>query len=111
MRLLILFNWPPGQNSARISFTLSTLEDEKFKFRAGVAKKEDGERIFWLKDDWVDFNILNSFEFDVGFYDKIIIEKKNKSTGEITYRHIWEIEKEWPAGASNRSQVQKIWVF
>lgn len=111
MDISILFNWPPGQNSARVSFNGSTIDDIEHEFRVGIIKNNEGNKIYWLKPGWVDSDSVNQIKFDAYSGEKIIVEKRKKGAPEILTRNMWDIAEKWPAEASGASSVSIPWSF
>ena len=111
MDISILFNWPPGQSSARVSFCGPTVDDLECEFQVGVIKKNKGDKIYLLKPGWVDAKNIHEIKFDVRIGEKVVVEKKKKGTDEILTRNVWDIEKKWPANASGPSSVSVPWSF
>ena len=111
MDISILFNWPPSEESARISFGGLTIEDLKREFRVGVIKKNEEDKIYWLKPGWTDANNMHGITFNTRIGEKVVVEKKKKGTAEILTRHVWDIEEKWPVKASGLSSVSIPWSF
>ena len=111
MDISILFNWPPAQDSARVSFGGPTIDDMEYEFRVGVIKKDEQNKIYWLKPGWVHAPDIHQIKFDVKTGEKIVVEKKRKGDEKITTRNIWDIEKEWPEKAAGGASVNVPWTF
>lgn len=108
MKISILFNWPPGKNSARATVCRESLEDSKYNFQVGIVAK--GERdIKLVKSD----PIINDDEDEVCFCvergDRIVVDLFTKS-GEQK-REIWDTDEKWPAEAYGASSTEVPWYF
>lgn len=111
MTISILFNWPPSQSSARVSFNGPTVDDLEYEFRAGIIKKDEQDKIYWFKPGWVEAKNLHEIKFDSLIGEKVIIEKRKKNGKDVLMRHIWDIEEKWPENAGGASSVATSWTF
>jgi len=111
MNISILFNWPPGQNSASVSFSGLTVDDIKHEFRVGIIRKNEEDKIYWLKPGWVDAENMHEIKFDMQIGEKVVVEKKKKGSKEVLTRNIWDIEEKWPSSAVGSSSTVIPWTF
>lgn len=111
MDILIFFNWPPGKDSVSISFNGPTINDMEYEFRIGIIRKNEKDKIFWLKAGWVSAENIHEIKFNTRMGEKVIVEKKKKAGKEILTRNIWDIEEEWPEKASGSTSISVPWSF
>lgn len=52
MDVNFLYNWPPGEGSVRVSLGAANIDDQKYDFRVGLTKKDENNKVFWLKPNW-----------------------------------------------------------
>ncbi|GEM_PF-4693442 len=97
MKLNILYNFPLGENSARISLGMPSVDDKKYQFRIGLIDGQGSGG--WLKPGWVNHDDVATLDGMVKKDWKIRLEKKDRDTGEVVARHEIDCSKEWPAEA------------
>ena len=111
MDVSILFNWPPGKNSAYVSFNGPTIEDMGYKFRAGIVKKNEKNMTYWLKPGWVFAPDMNKIKFYINIGDSVVAESGDKESEKAITRSVWDIKEEWPNKAIRGSSVLVPWTF
>ncbi|MEN6511783.1 MAG: hypothetical protein ABFD00_08125 [Chloroherpetonaceae bacterium] len=103
MTINFMYNWPPAENSIRISLNGQTIEDKNFVFRLGVIKKNNPNGVYWQGKNWLSDEEISKLNFDIKCGDKIAVCKKRRDTEEIVFKNIWDTERDWPAEASGAS--------
>jgi len=100
MKLSILYNWPLGKESARVSLGFPNIEDNKYQFRLGIidCKGSGG----WVKPGWVSSNDAIKLNASIEKDWKIRLEKKLGST-DVPVVYEFDCSKDWPSGASGSS--------
>ncbi|MCC7004815.1 hypothetical protein IT397_02775 [Candidatus Nomurabacteria bacterium] len=111
MKLSIDFNWTLQTDSARVALGMFNIKDKDYEFHVGIVKKEEKNKIYWLKPGWFSCDIKEEITFDVRRVDKIVIERKKKKTDKIQKIGMWDIEKEWPPEAHGASFTNVPWFF
>lgn len=109
MKISILFNWPPGENSARVTVGRQTQEDSEKKFKVGVVPKGEKDKILWLRKDPIIDDKIDEFVMDVTRGDKIVVDVIEK-TGS-SKRGVWDTAEKWPAEATGESSTEVPWYF
>ncbi len=109
MKISILFNWPPGENSARVSVGRQTQEDTEKNFRVGIVPKGERDKISWLKNDSIINDRIDEFTTDVSRGDKVVVDLIEK-TG-ASKRSVWDTEEKWPIEAMGASSTEVPWYF
>jgi hypothetical protein len=102
MQLTILYNWPIGEDSARVSLGMSNIEDKNYQFRLSILSKKDNGNDEWLIPGWVNDNEVNKLDALIKKASFIRVERINKETKEIK-RYQFDCSKEWPPEASGVS--------
>lgn len=98
-----MYNWPPAEESVRISLNGQTIEDENFVFRVGVIRKDNPSGVYWQGKDWLSSEEVTKLNFDIKCNDKIAVCKKRKNAEEIVFKNIWDTGKDWPIEANGAS--------
>ncbi len=81
MQISITFNWPLGQNLARVEFGLFSVEDQKYEFMFGIIKEKDK---IYGPQKWLNVGEMEKIgKFDIKIEDIIIVKKKEKKTEKI----------------------------
>jgi len=112
MTLEILFNWPLGLDSARVSFGVPNIEDSKYHYRIGVVLDEEHGKIRYHKSNWIsNGEAKKGIVFNVKRGDKVVIERKSKESQDTEARNIFDINKEWPNNAYGSNSVCRLWYF
>lgn len=105
-----MFNWPLGRNSARVNFGLFSVEDYKYKFRFGVIKKDEKDKIYGPQE-WLGVDEMNKVgKFDVEMGDIILVKKRNIETEKVL-SYEFDIRKYWPNNASGGTSVNMPWTI
>lgn len=110
MSINILFNWPPGQDSARIILGSPNVNDKEFDFRIGVILKNNADKIYWQKE-WISGEDIQDIAFNVKRGDKIVVERKQRNKQDSETRNTWDIDKEWPSTATGATSTNTPWNF
>lgn len=103
MKLTILYNFPLGEDTARVSLGSPNVEDKNFQFRLGLI---DGQGLGgWMKPGWVNHDEVGRLDYMVKRDWKIRLGKKDKRTGAIATRYEIDCSSEWTANAQGASCV------
>lgn len=103
MKISILYNFPLGENSARVSLGVPNIEDAKYEFRIGLIDEQGYGG--WLQPGWVTYDKVSEIDGLVKRDWKIRIEKRDPLTGEIVTRNEIDCSKEWPSEAGGATLV------
>ena len=109
MKISILFNWPPGENSARVSVGRQTQEDAEKSFKVGIVPNGERDKIVWLKDAPIIDDGIDEYTTDVVRGDKIVVDLIDK-TGK-SKRDFWDTDEKWPIEATGVSSTEVPWYF
>ena len=103
MKLSIFYNWPLGENSARVSLGMPNIDDSKYQFRIGLIDGQGSGG--WLHPGWVNDGDVSKIDGYVKKDWKILIEKKDKANDKIVARHEINCANDWPPEAEGGSSV------
>jgi len=99
-----MFNCPVGLNAARVDFAVPTVEDSGYKFKFGVIKKTESNKIYG-PNIWLSYKeLLDVQPFNVNIGDVLIFQRKAFKTNNVQKMKI-NIKEEWPNSAVNNAMV------
>lgn len=105
----MLFNWPPGENSVRVTVSRQTAEDAEKNFRVGAVPKGERDKISWFKIDPIIDDGIDEFTIDVSRGDKVVVDVIEK-IGTVK-RGTWDTDEKWPPEAAGASSTEVPWYF
>ena len=112
MKLDIFFNWPPGENSARVDLGMANVEDVQKDFRVGVMPATHPGRIAWHEAGWVrGRNVEGKFQFSVKRGDKVVVEQRLSGEENADAKLVIDTDEKWPAEAHGPTHVDQGWTF
>lgn len=113
MNLDIFFNWPPGENSARIDLGIPNVDDSNKEYRVGVMPKGQANMIAWHNAGWIHGeDVHNQFQGRVDRGDKVVVEQRlTGEDEEVAARLIVDTERDWPAEAEGPTQANVGWIM
>lgn len=104
MQLSILFNYPLGQDSARISIGAANISDSNYQFRFSILSSQN-ESDQWLSPGWVNHNDISKLEGYIKKTSVIRLEKRDQNSNEIVKRYEWICSNIWPGEADGNAVV------
>jgi hypothetical protein len=109
MKISIFYNWPLGEDSARVSLGMPSEEDIKYQFRLGVIEGTDSGG--WINPGWVNHDQIDQLSTSIKKGWKIKLEKKDKETGKVEAIPGIDSLQEWPNDATGETSVDTgFWI-
>jgi len=103
MQLSILYNWPIGENSARVSLGMANIDDVKYQYKLTILDKNDKGEDWWFTLGYVNHDEVHKLDTFAKKSSIVRIHKMSKVGGYSGSDYQFYLSKDWPPEAGGTS--------
>lgn len=103
MQLSILYNWPMGEDSARVSLGMANIDDIKYQYKLTILDKNDKGEDRWFTLGYVNHDEVHKLDTFAKRTSIVRVHKMSKDGDYSGNDYKFYLSKDWPLEASGAS--------